>query len=776
MNPVSRRPALLAAVISLLVTGQPAMAQSDTAAPSADKRAASSPQTGAKVLPVVSVSATTSAQKTEGSGSYSVEASARATRLPLSLRETPQSVTVITRQRLDDMGTRNINEVMGQVTGVYAVESDTERTSFISRGYNIDNYRVDGMTAVRSTGFISVNYDMALYDNVTVLRGASGLLSGTGDPGGVISLTRKRPGEALAGAVSVTAGRWDYGRIEVDVGAPLGFDGKLRGRSVLVRQKSESFRDFYQTDKNVAYGIIEADLTGSTVLSLGYDYQKPDTSGVTWGTVPYFTAEGELADLPRSTSLTTPWSRWPVQQEQWFATLDQQLGARWNLKVGYTDTQLSGDGKVFYGGSGYPEKDGSGMSAWTMHSVVDGEAQAFEFSLDGRFDLFGREHNIVLGYEQNETRSYAPVIETANFPDGYLQIDDWRNWSGDREPFASVVGDFNQSDSLQKNSGAYITGRFSLLDPLTLIAGARLTNWETRSRSYDEDDGSLTNQSGYKVADEVTPYLGIVYDLTRTISLYASYSDLFQPQNRRDINNQVLDPIIGDNLELGIKADLFDGRLGAALAWFEGEKSNLAEIDDSLDLLAGNFDPLNPPAGFTSAGRFMLPGGDSPYKSTGKGTQVSGYELEFQGQITDSWNVSAGYSNTLVEDKNGVRIQTNRPRELVRLFTTWRLPDHLNRITVGGGVTWQSGLYNNFNKPTGQFTATGAPLTTPTRVDQGSFALINLMARYQVTDNLSAALNINNLTDKHYYRNIGFYNGVHWGEPRNIQLTARYHF
>lgn len=846
MKSISLRPALLAAAVSLVVAGQPVMAQSTAPATSAAVSAVHSfnvpagplenslsqiarqsgvtiaadsslvrgkqagavsgsfsaaeavtralsgtgltlsttsrgalsvqPATGAAILPSVNISASNIAEATEGSGSYGVGATARATRLPLSIRETPQSITVLTRQRLDDMGTRSINEVMSQVTGVYTFENDTERTSFVSRGYNIDNYRVDGMTAVRSNGYVSVNYDMALYDNVTVLRGASGMLSGTGDPGGVISLTRKRAGKELAGAVSVTAGRWDYGRIEVDVGAPLGFDGKLRGRTILVRQKSESFRDFYETDKDVVYGILEADLTDSTILSFGYDYQKPDTSGVTWGAVPYYTADGDLANLPRSTSFTTPWSRWPVQQEQWFVNLDQKLGEKWNLKVGYVDTQLSGDGKVYYGGSGYPKADGTGINAWTMHSIVDGEAQAFEFSVDGHFDLFGREHNIVFGFEQSETNSYAPDTVIPDLTADYIAIDDWRNWKGDRDPFDSIMSGFNSSDSLEKNSGAYVTARFSILDPLTIITGARLTNWETRSRTYNTTNGALTNQSGYKVKDEITPYVGVVYDINSMFSLYASYADVFKPQNQRDLNNEILDPILGDNLEVGVKADFFDGKLTSSLAWFEGEKSNLAEIDDTLDLLVGSFDPLNPPSGFTNAGRFLLPGGGTPYKSTGKGTQVSGYELDVQGQITDNWNLSAGYSNTLVENKDGLRLQTNRPRELVRLFTTYRLPDNLNKITVGGGLTWQGGLFTNFNKPTGSFNANGNPVTSPTRVDQGSFALINLMARYQVTDNFSAALNINNVTDKHYYRNIGFYSGVHWGEPRNIQLTAKYSF
>lgn len=846
MKSISLRPALLAAAVSLVVAGQPVMAQSTAPATSAAVSAVHSfnipagslenslsqiarqsgvtiaadsslvrgkqagaisgnfsaaeaasralsgtgltlsttssgalsvqPATGAVILPAVNISAATVAEATEGSGSYSVGASGGATRLALSVRETPQSVSVVTRQRLDDMGTKNINDVMSQITGVYVTENDTERTSFVSRGYAIDNYRVDGMSSSRGDGFVSMNYDMAIYDNLTVLRGASGMLSGTGDPGGAVSLKRKRPGKELAGYVSATAGRWDYGRVEVDVGSPIAFDGKLRGRTVLVRQKSESFRDYYKTDKDVVYGILEADLTDSTLFTLGYDYQKPDTSGVTWGTVLYYTADGELANLPRSTSYTTPWSRWPIQQEQWFAQLDQKLGDKWNVKLAYTDTELSGDGKVFYGGGGFLKSDGTGLSAWTMHSIVDSQTDVFEIAVDGSFELFNREHTLVFGYEQMDTNRYSPQILTEDLSAAYYTIEDWRNWTGNRDPFNSEKGDFNVSDFLQKNSGAYLTARFSVLDPLTVIVGARLTNWETRTRNYEQDTGAFRNSTGYKVEDELTPYVGVVYDINSVFSVYASYADLFQPQNRRDVNNEILDPIVGDNLEVGVKAEIFDGKLTASAAWFEGEKSNLAEIDDTLDLLAGSFDSANPPAGFTSAGRFMLPGGDTPYKSTGKGTQVSGYELDIQGQITDNWNFSAGYSNTLVENAAGVRLQTNRPRELVRLFTTYRLPENLNKITVGGGLTWQGGLFTNFNKPTGSFNANGNPVTSPTRVDQGSFALINLMARYQVTDNFSAALNINNLTDKHYYRNIGFYQGVHWGEPRNIQLTAKYSF
>ena len=120
------------------------------------------------------------------------------------------------------------------------------------------------------------------------------------------------------------------------MGGPLGFDGRLRGRTVLAYRDSKSFRDNYALKREVAYGILEADLTDDTTVAVGYDYQDKQVRGSSWGTTPYWTGTGEKANLGRSTNYATPWSSWPKKDKTAFATLDQQLFDNWRLKAAYT--------------------------------------------------------------------------------------------------------------------------------------------------------------------------------------------------------------------------------------------------------------------------------------------------------------------------------------------------------------------------------------------------------------------------------------------------------
>lgn len=742
-------------------------------------RLEASPGDGVTALPPVRVEASTRADATvtEGSGSYAPAATRSATKLTLTPRETPQSVTVITRQQLDDLGVTSLNEALDRVTGVYTTNNDTERTQVYSRGYALNNYQMDGLSTVQGDGYVRLNHDSAIFDRVEVVRGATGLVTGAGDPSGVIGMWRKRPGDTFAASVTGLLGRWDNRRVELDAGGPLAFDGRLRGRAVVVKQKSESFRDHYEMDKSVLYGVLEAHLTERTVLAVGYDYEDPETTGVSWGTVPYWMADGSRARMSRSTNFSPGWTSWPIEQKQAFATFDHDFGNGWTIKAGYTDDLKEGEGKLWYGGSGYPAADGTGMGAWTWASVFEIESTTFDVNVNGVFELFGHEHEVVFGYGEIDSTSEVPQIDYAPEPyEGYLSIADWRNWSPDIPEYGITVRDFNASETDTVQKGAYLALRLQIAAPLKLVAGSRLSDFDRRSRSYDTTDGSLRTSSGYDVSNEITPYFGLIYDLGETVSAYASYSDIFQPQNRKDVNDRFIDPIVGTNLEAGLKAEFFDRRLLAAAAYFGGEQDNIAEADTSLDLDAGSFDPDNPPEGYNNGGRWLLPDGSTPYKSTGKGNKVRGYEVDLQGRITDDWNLSLGFSHTRIENAQGVRVSTQVPKDLLRAFTTYRLPGALNRLTVGGGVTWQSDYWRNASKPTGAFRDNGAPVTESVRFEQGSFALFSAMARYKFTEQLSASVNVSNLFDKHYYRQVGFYNGVHWGDPMSWTARVQYRF
>ncbi|WP_411850500.1 TonB-dependent siderophore receptor [Stenotrophomonas sp. LGBM10] len=720
------------------------------ALPALQARADTAPADDATTLDAVKVTA-----KGDIPDSYTVKQARTATRLDLSLRHTPQSVTVVTRQRLDDMGLFALSDVMGQVTGVHVAVTDSERINYVSRGYNITNFQVDGMLNTFG-GYIKTNTDSVIYERIEVVRGATGLTTGAGDPSGTINMVRKRPTDTVAMSANLTLGRWGNQRMEVDLGGPIALDGRVRARVVAAKQQSDSFRDVYHLDKDVFYAIVQADLTDTTLLEAGYEYQSPETTGVTWGVVPYWGVDGQPANLPRSTNLSARWSSWPIVEKSAFARIEQQLGDGWSIKGSYTRSKRETEGNVWYGAAGYPRPDGSGVVAYIGAFGERGDMQVFDLNAGGPFQLFGREHELVVGLGQSVRKGEVPDASDIDYPTGYDTVPDWRHWTGDVAPLDVTRYHWLQSQDELKQRAAYIATRLQLADPLMAVLGARYGSWETRSWTYDHDSaGTLTGarRGGYKPDDSLTPYAGLIYDFGGDFSAYVSYTDIFQPQNYRDKNNSYLEPVVGDMWEAGVKGEFFGGRLNTSAAVFKGLKDNVAEVDDSV------------PEG-------SLPDGSTAYRSTGKGNKVKGWELEAQGNLTEHWSLSAGYAHTTIRNQQGVRQNTSTPVNTFRLNTSWRPGGVWNALSLGGGVTWQSEIWRMTNRPAADYLTSGKTYKSP--ITQDAFFLVSAFAGYQFNENFSAQLNINNLLDKKYYSNVGFYDGIYWGEPRNVRLTLRW--
>lgn len=305
-----------------------------------------------------------------------------------------------------------------------------------------------------------------------------------------------------------------------------------------------------------------------------------------------------------------------------------------------------------------------------------------------------------------------------------------------------------------------MAARWSLADPVRLLSGVRLTRWDVKTHGYNPRTGAFTGTTGqYSVKRELTPYLGLVWDVSPDWSLYASYTDAFQPQSYFDANDRVIEPIVGRSYEIGAKAELLDKRLNLGLAVFRSELDNVAEVDNAYP------------------DTYRTPAGNRPYRSSGKGNTSEGVELEASGEIRPGWNIYAGLSHSRTKNAQGQRINRDMPATLLRLSTAYTLPN--SGWTLGAGLSWNSGFQTLVNRPAGR-QPNGAVRTVPELRKQSSVALLNLMARYQFNKALSLQLNVNNVFDKKYANAITTVvtqpGGVIWGEPRNIQLTARYRF
>ncbi|MGE6335205.1 TonB-dependent receptor plug domain-containing protein, partial [Stenotrophomonas sp. NPDC077659] len=236
------------------------------AAPAAFAQTAADPTTLDKIV--------VKGERAEG---YSVRRTSAGTRFDLAPREIPQSVSIISHQRIEDQNLDDIIDVLGNTTGVSSTQSDTERTEFYSRGFYIDSYQFDGLPTqmVQNWSYGDSGLDLALYDRVEVVRGATGLLTGAGNPSASVNLIRKHADSAeLTGSVSVNVGSWGRTRSTVDVTTPLNASGSVRARVIGSYLDTDAQMDRYNQHKTLGYAVIDADLTPDTQLSVGYDYQQ----------------------------------------------------------------------------------------------------------------------------------------------------------------------------------------------------------------------------------------------------------------------------------------------------------------------------------------------------------------------------------------------------------------------------------------------------------------------------------------------------------------------
>ena len=696
---------------------------------------------GEIALPAIAVTGQSDRATTEDTGSYTTGETAAATHLPLSLRETPQAVTVITRQRMDDQQLNSVQEVLENTTGVESYQSDSERTSFYSRGFLINNIQYDGIPTVvgnivNGSGIGSL--DTAFYDRVEVVRGGSGLLTGTGNPSAAINLVRKRPTRDFSAAASLGAGSWDNYRSMGDISTPLTDDGRIRARLVGTYQDGHSYLDGYKPKRQSFYGIIEADLTSDTTVSLGYDYQDITPKGSTWGGLPLWFSDGTQAEYSRSKNYAQDWSYWDNTLKTAFAEIEHRFANGWELRAVANQYRTEYDAELL-GLVGRPDRaTGLGTfpnGAYPVALASEGHSRqnTFDVMASGPFELLGRQHEMVVG--ATSSRRKASQADIAPFYAGLVPINVYELSPAFPRPNFDAMPSIPTSTRIKQN-GVYSAARFSLAEPLKLIIGARVS-------SYEIDDVAGSSSLHYKKSSEFTPYAGLVYDIDRIYSLYVSYTRIFNPQtDYRDSSGNVLTPTKGKTTEIGLKGAYMEGRLNASVALFE------TELDNAAQMVAGTYTPA----------------GAQAYQGT-DGTKSRGIELDVQGELARGWNIYAGIAHFTAQDGDGARLNAQLPRTTAQLFNTYQLPGQWSKLTLGAGVQWQSRFYKAAN--TGTSTLGG---------EQDSYAIASLMGRYAITDQTNVAVNVNNVFDKEYALQKGDYDTVGYGAPRNVMVTLNYRY
>ncbi|GGY49787.1 TonB-dependent siderophore receptor [Pseudoduganella albidiflava] len=727
------RHAIRLALASAMLAAPLAHAQS-AAAPIADMPG-SGPGAAEATLATVTVQGARDTA-TEDTGSYTTGEMRTATRLGLSARETPQSTTVITHQRIEDQAMTSVADVVKHTPGLHLSSADGPgRPSFSARGFDIDKVMYDGLPAHYQGWGIGTLANLAMFDRVEIVRGATGLVTGSGNPSAAINMVRKRPTRDTRVALAASAASWDDYRGEIDASGQLG-DG-VRGRVVGSYQNGGTFRTAEKFYHGLLYGVVEADLGPRTTLFAGMSYQDDYTNSF-WGGLP-LAADGQHMNLPRSTNPSNEWERKDQELATVFADLEHRLGNGWSVRLAATRAEQ----KATFYGTYLQAGDVPNRFAHSFYRAdYDEDRSAFDAFASGPVALFGRRHEVSLGVSGRETKTARQNYENLGLVSGDIDI---RNWhpSSTAAPRPSRTG---IATDVVRERGVNAMTRLNPADSVKVILGGRL-DW------YEYDDRS--GDGSYKVPRNVTRYAGVLYDVDARHTLYASFTDVFQPQTAQDNSGRMLEPVTGKNYEAGVKGEYFGGALNAGVALFQVDQANRAK------LLTDQSGCVTFPAISCSEASGLV--------------RSKGIDLELQGSITPGWQVGAGFTYTstrYVRDsdasKAGTQFDTDTPRQLFKLSTQYQLPG-ADGWRIGGSLYRQGSIWNDV--PVG-----GGFV----KVEQEAYALLDLMASWRVNSRLDVQLNVANVFDKRYYRGIGydtFWGSVDtYGDPRKVQLTGRYRF
>lgn len=652
------------------------------------------------------------------------------TRLDLTTRQTPQSISIITEAKLKDLNIKDYQNLLRYVPGVTLNKWD-ERVYPSMRGFKIDYYLLDSMPSFGGFSLGANDMSMLAYERIEVVKGANGLLAGAGNPAASLNFIRKRANlKELKASFSVNVGSYDKYGIVADVQTPINNDGSIRGRVSFMHEKSHSYMDYYERKNSVLYGVVDSDIADSSWLSIGAFYQDLKRHGIRWGGMPAFYSNGTRRDFGKNEIFSQPWSRWDLKTLDFYADFRHYFENEASLNLSYSFRKANTDSNLlYYGGKVLPNQKGdvNALSIYAnkreenIHNIdayVNLPYEAFglpyEFVFGAMYNVYKKGSDRVSSYWNNK---FTPLgiaytnISRINFNRLYLA-----------DPHFAYVDQNNADKTTQK--AVYFANKFSLRDDLTFLIGARMSYYKY------EITGAKTNRN---FTQEITPYVGIVYDINDNHSFYASYTSIFKPQALKDANDKYLDPVQGNDYEAGVKGEYFDGALLASFGLFK-------IVQDKLGVNTGVKNTLT----------------NQDIYEAKKGVTSKGFELDINGKITKNLMLSLGLTHFNAKDSNGNKFDTESSRTTANVFAKY----DFNNFRIGGGVLYKSRIYVG---------------NASMQIMQKAYVVANLMLGYKLSKNFDIQLNIDNLFNKRYFEGIGN-NKMVYGDPRVFNLNFAYNF
>lgn len=603
-----------------------------------------------------------------------------ALKMPISVKDTPQSVVVVTRDLMDFAG-------INQFSDIYKIDASAG-VAFsgdqVPRNY-YRGFRQQGLNAIKVDGFRMsgrFNLDLEPFERFEIVKGATSTLYGQNSVGGTLNAISKMPKSTFGGELSAEAGSFDHYRLTGDVYGPLSADGRLMYRVVGSWLDEKSYLNFAYNKHFVIAPTLRFEVDPDTAITARINYQKsifpfyfgyePQFLGTDADDASQIVASNfKMPSVSRKTTGAMPWNRTDRNSLIGQVMVEHNFGEAWHLRANLEYNRQ----KEFHNSGNVLDTDAEGYSNVTVYEN-DEEAQVYsaEVNLFGDVEAFGETHTLFFGAD------YAHIDN----PNDYA----WDYYDGQATGFSIYHPDYSlipahstASDypylyrSKLNRDVAGLTAQ-AILHPvkgLTILAGGRYSwdrLWNQTSCCTSADafaDPTITK------ASKVTYQIGATYALTPSTNAYVSYGTTFEPQTGQlysasNPNGDPLAPQSGRAKEMGFKGDLLGKKVSWSLAAFYMTRSNIAQSD------------------LEHSGFYVL-----------SGTQRSqGVEANLQGQVLKGWQVygSMAYLDAkYIAGPNAGAQPVNAPRFGASLYSSYEwLDGPLKGFGMGGGVVRKSGF------------------------------------------------------------------------------------
>ncbi|MBL8265822.1 TonB-dependent siderophore receptor [Steroidobacter sp.] len=683
---------------------------------------------------------------------FKYEEAQSALKMPLSLKDTPQTVKVITQDLLDFASIANFEDV-------YKVDA-SGGVSHARDGFPRNYYRgflQQGINAIKVDGFrmtANINLDLSPFERFEVVKGATSTLYGQNSVSGTLNAISKAPTDAFGAQFDLQAGSYQHRRVQGDVHGPIDDDGRLSYRIVGAAQEEDSYMDVdgsrlkalaptlkYQIGENtsVTTRVIYQDYTYAPSFGYGAQFIGTDSSDPNQLVSSNFV----VPRTPRDRSGGAPWNR--TEKEATFAqgVLEHRFQNDWQLRGNVQYQKVKGRADAFQ--TWNTDETGETFS-YLYGRDQENEVYAAEVNLFGDVELFGRKHTLFFGADYAELDTDTMDVGE-NGPTGFnIMSPDWASVSVHR--FPTDYDYFFGSENRREISGVTAQVLARPVDGLTVSVGARYSRDITRNRLRS---GDIADYQDYSVApfgtwselkaNEVTMQGGVTYALTPQLNVYASYGETFEPRGGRLFGAGLAGPEEGKAYEVGLKGDALNRRLSYSVAAFDMRRTNIQQRD-----------PAHP--------GFVLP----------LGTQRSrGVEVDFQGTLLPGWEVfgSLAYLDAeFIEGQYQGFKSANGPDFGLSLFTSYQIQEGaLRGAGVGAGVVRKSGMET--------FDAAG--YGRPIAFDLGGFTEVDLRVFYD-RERWRYEIAATNLLDTKYYSSYSeaMWFGLQVNPPRRVIGSVSY--